>query len=360
MANLNQALGIDEALRAVRSKSVPEDELESYLDLMQDYECWQPLFGLVNQQLASNKRQISCYMRLSVIYAHHLEDIPKLAETCKSMVKALQLPYEEFRVMVLSKLIQDEDFEKEAVILEAIKEVLQDKLDRIVCLERLCLIYEKKKYDDFRMNSSYEALIQLDSANLKALRYFKTVHTQNEEWRKVASVLQQLYEATSHVNDRYRLAQELATIYLLQLNMPKEALDILETYCKGSPLDISSLAYEANYQLENWKNCLDILNAGLLKVESNEDRAVILLKIGMLWEFLENDDQAQEAFKLSHKENPKLFESLEQIIKFHVANRNWKDVIKYLVRMKDLLDDDFHLEGIEVAIARINSALDTE
>src|SRR5690606_33746452 len=119
------------------------------------------------------------------------------------------------------------------------------KEDQILCLERLCLLLEKKIFNESQLTSTYEKLLEIDPLNLKALRYFKLILVQDNEWADVASILQKLLKAVRHPEEVFRVAQELATVYLYHLDKPNEAIETIQKYCHKSPLDSSTILFDA-------------------------------------------------------------------------------------------------------------------
>ena len=355
---LDHSISIQTALQNIDSNKVDEDKLDLHLDVLEQYECWQPLFRLILARLKSEKtRTLQDYLRLARIYSLYLEDIPRLAETCRDLVKANKLPYQKFRDEVLTSIILEEDFSKESQILEEVNKVLTNKNEKVACTERLCLIYEKKKYDEEGLSKSYEALIKLDSHNQKALRYFKAVYTQNHAWEDVVHVLKKLYEGAKHVNDGYRIAQELATVYLFQMDLPEEAIAVLERYCKGSPLDTSSIKYESYYRMKNWKGCLEVLLKFLPKVDSGTNKSIIYLKIGELQELIGNQEEALESYDISFRAQQNILEPLENMIEIYVHNQDWTKVVECLNKMMKTVSQPLLIERISEAISRIEGGM---
>ncbi|SME89941.1 tetratricopeptide repeat protein [Pseudobacteriovorax antillogorgiicola] len=354
----DQSIPIEIAIRDLKSRTIDEKKVDAYLDVLEEYECWKPLFRLLFAKIKdSARRRARDYVRLARIYAICLEDTPKVAETCRDLVKNHRLSYQEFRQKVLVKLLGEDDFGKEAQILESIKPVLTTQDEKIACTERLCLIYEKKKYDEDGLNRSYEALIKLDQNNLKALRYFKAVYTQNQAWENVVEVLKKLYKGAKHVNDGYRIAQELATVYLFQMDLPEQSISVLEKYCKDSPLDTSSIHYEAYYRLKNWKGCLEVLESYLPKVEGNTNRAIIYLKIGELQELIGEQERALESYRVSAEAQPRILEPLENMVEIHIHNQNWKQVVECLQLMKSQVDEEQLKERLQEAVTRLEGEI---
>jgi tetratricopeptide (TPR) repeat protein len=349
----------DLVLQLNKGASIPEQHFEAILEKLQDYECWSLYFRLLEAQIDNpKKRQLHFYVRTARAYAVHLEDIQRSAKICVKLLKDLRLSYAEFRERALCHIISEQDFESEAIILQAILPRLRTKEDSVACLERLCLIFEKKKYDELQLNRCYERLIDLEPNNLKALRYFKVVYTQNNQWDKVVSVLQSLFQNAKHINDRYRSAQELAAVYLYQLDQAQNAVDIIEKHCADSPLNTFTIHYEAYFRQQNWEGCLKVLRNYLRKIEGNLNKAIIHYKIGELEEQLKRPMDAEESYLKSLELAPRMLEPLENLIEMHLEAHRWDKVLADLGKLYELVDDPYLKEKVREGRTRLQDAYD--
>ncbi len=360
LMDLSPALDINELVSQLNKGALINDtQLDAVLKKLQDFECWSLYFRLLEAQIDNpKKRQLQHYVQTAQAYAIHLEDINKAAKICVKLLKDLKLNYWQFRENALHAIVGEQEYEQEAIILQASLPRLRSKEDSVACLERLCLIYEKKKFDENMLNKSYEKLIELEPNNLKALRYFKVVYTQNNQWDRVVQVLQSLFQNAKHVNDRYRSAQELATVYLYQLDQAQNAIEIIEKYCAESPLNTFTIHYEAYYRLQNWDGCLRVLKGHLKRADSSLNRAIILLKIGELEEQLSRHDDAEQSFLQCLELDSTMLEPLENLIEMNIENQKWDKVLHHLSQLGDLMDDTYLKDKVREARSRLLEALE--
>lgn len=345
---------VNRILADINESKIDSGQWQHYMDTLEQFECWQPLFRILTQKIAvSDKGEIADYTRLARIHTLYLEDVKSGAKACLKLMQNFPMDYKSFRERVFQEVIKEGDYEYEAAILEAIYDELKSNAEKIECLERLCLIYEKKRYNEKKLNEAFENLLTLDPANVKALRFFKAIFTQSQDWENVVGILKTLYGSSTHKNDAYRIAQELATVYLFQLDKPESCLDILNSYCQGSPLDTSSLYYEAFYRSRDWKGCLDILDKFLKKVESDKSKAVIFLKMGELFELMADSDNAISCYEKSFFMKKNLLEPIENLIEIYIDLKNWPQVIRWLNAMRDTTDKYDLKERLDEAIKRI-------
>lgn len=338
---------------------INDSHLDAVLEKLKDFECWSLYFRLLEAQIDNpKKRQLHHYVRTAQAYVGYLEDINKAAKICVKLLKDLKLSYWQFRENALHAIVGEQEYEQEAIILQASLPRLRSKEDSIACLERLCLIYEKKKFDENLLNKSYEKLIELDPNNLKALRYFKVVYTQNNQWERVVQVLQSLFQNAKHVNDSYRSAQELAAVYLYQLDQAQNAIETIEKYCAESPLNTFTIHYEAYYRLQNWDGCLRVLRNHMKRVDGSLNKAIILLKIGELQEQLNRHEEAEKSFLSCIDLAPKMLEPLENLIEMNLEAQQWEKVLVFMNRLIESVDDPYLKDKVKEGRSRLMEALE--
>ena len=359
MENSEEVGELEKALAGVgNGEALSREEVDHYLNRLESFECWNAFLKLMEGWLASESKPLaSDYARLAYVYFFHLEEYKKGAQTCARGVEALVLNYHEFRQMILEKVLAGEDYGIESEILQHVYEALPPGEDQISCLERLCLIYEKKRFDEGRLRETCDRLLQVDPCNQRALRYFKAMHIQSGEWSEAVSILEKMYESALHVNDQYRMAQEMATIHLYQLNDPQKAIDILKNRCNNSPLDISNVMYEAYYQIEDWEQCLEVLKDCKKEPLSDRENAIICYRMAELEVALGQLDRGESHLEESLRLNPNLLESYEVLIDLAISKKRWPKVVASLEKLKSVVIDQDLADRLAEVIGRLNHGL---
>ncbi len=317
------------------------EQRANMLETFEQYECWGPYFRLLKRCIENpTTRQLSDYVRLARVQNLYLEDVFAASDTAAMMVAELKLAYPRFSEEVLPQVIEFEDFAAEATILSAVCDRLPAPTDHVACLERLCMLYEKKTHNEQQLGKTYEKLLSIDPRNVKALRYFKLVFTQNNEWEEVVGILKTLITCVNHPQELFRVAQELAAIFLYQLDMAEEAIHVLETYCSDSPLDTSTILYDAYQRLADWQGCLKVLRQCVLNVDDDSGRAVLHYKIGGLLEQTGDLDNARENFAKAATLWPQFLDAIEGVINIGIAKQDWKLVESWLTTLEGRVTDD--------------------
>lgn len=340
-------------------ESIAREEQDALLSELESYECWAPFRRLIQRTLDdSNQRSVNDYVRLARMQAVRLEDTFGAAQTCVRMIKDLKLDFQTFAQTALPAILEADDFAGEAKILQGVYPVLAAQEDRVGCLEKLCLIYEKKVFDEVLLNKSYEKLLALDPKNLKALRYFKLVFAQSNEWEDVARVLRLMLDNVEHPNDASRIALELATVYLYQIDAPSLAVSFIEEHCPGSDLDTTTVHFEAYNRLGDWEGCIRVLKDSLAKVQTDLMRGIIHFKCAEMEEKLGRMSAAVASYEEAVRAAPKFLEPLERLLEISLAAKNWQTALKYLDVLQGALSDPELAERVREARARLKNGLD--
>lgn len=336
----------------------PDVQAEA-LAVLEQYECWAPFFRLLKRQIEDAKtRRSEHFIRLARVQNLYLEDVFAAAETCAALIESLSMNYDDFSETVLPQLIEFEDWSAEATILSAIERRFRRKEDIVSCLERLCMLYEKKTHNEGQLTKTYERLLAADSRNVKALRYFKLVYTQSNEWEEVVGILKTLLSTVSRPQEIFRYAQELAAIFLYQLDMAEEAISVLELHCSDSPLDTSTILYDAYHRLANWQGCLRVLRQCLLNVDHDQSRAVLHMKIATLHEHLSELEAAFENFAQAAKLSPDLLDAVEGAIGIAVARKDWPSVLRWMGSLTERVKDERQVAQLKQAMRRLQDGID--
>lgn len=342
------------------NESMSHEFLEECLPVLESYECWTQIFRAISKSLltASRPQRIVYLTALARIQNQCLEDTLSAAETCIRIVEDTELEFRQFAEEILPKIISvEESHLSEVTILSSVESRFGKKSDRILCLERICFLLEKKVHSESNLAEAYERLITLDPMNSKALKYFKIVYTQNCEWEEVVGILHSLVTRTVRPQEKFRYSHELASVYLYQLDMPDEAIAIVDSQCSESPLDTSSLLYDAYHRLGNTSGCLCVLRECLLNVNDDTSRSVIHLKMAILQEQSGDVDQALENYTVSMKLNPTFLDPVEGLLNIAINKREWQKILHFLNYLFDRVQDESRRAQVRNVINRLQNGI---
>ncbi|MCX6126803.1 MAG: tetratricopeptide repeat protein, partial [Proteobacteria bacterium] len=260
----------------------------------------------------------------------YFEDMISAGDCCRQIVESSGVHFDDFRLKVLSKILDADDFASEGAILQKVWERFSTLDDRVAALERMCFIYEKKVHNDKLLSLFYERLIKTYPQNQKALRYFRTINTQMQDWPAVVDVLKRLLRYARHPQEGFRHAQELAAVYLYQLDDPITSVQIIEEHCSNSTLDTSTIHYEAYFRMGKHEGCLRVLRSCLASIEEPLTRAIVHYRMGSLLEKIGELNFAVENYERAIQLDENFLEAIEGLISASLKMRRWSSVKDWL------------------------------
>ncbi len=354
------SLTIQQALAAsLNLSSLSPTQTKEILHTFEAYECWDPLLVMLDAAISKNPKNLDYYIQLARVHGKDLDDYKKSADICRLMIENCKIDLKQFKQLVLPYVISENNYSKEALLLTSIGSFFAAKHDKIQALERLCHLYEKKSPNQDQLAKAFEKLIELDPENLKALKYFKLIYMQENDWPEVVSILERLIKVVPK-QEVYRVSQELSAVNLYQLDNPKMALKILDEYCKNSPLDTSTIAYDAYYRLSDWHGCIGVLRSQLAKIEDKPARSVLHYKIGSIFELISDNDSAEDNYKIAHEIQPAFLEPIEALICIYTDKKEWKNIYLWLSRMESEVKASNLKLKISEVLGRLKSAAGAE
>ena len=329
-------------------------QIEFALEQLEQKECWSPLVTLLTRQLGTGN--LIYYVKLCKVYNRYLGDIEKTVDICNKAVVALKLNYRQFQKFLATFLLAD-DFKSEALILKGVYTSFNTLRDSELALERLCLLYDKKLSNPDGVQEVCNLLLQINPLNLKALKFFKVLYVQLGYWDKVCEVLKSMIRASSSKQNIFRFAQELAGLYLYQLDKPKEAIKTIEEYCYNSPLDTSIMLFDAYKLIEDWSNCLKVLDGVLKEATTNVEQAIIHYRIAKVYESVGQAQNAEKEYQRAFKLDETFLDPLEGIINLKIIIRDWIGLKIALMHLSECVKKEDNRKNIMSVIDRLNSVV---
>jgi tetratricopeptide (TPR) repeat protein len=351
---------LSEALRLGRQPMPIEDPaaVDRTIDVLRKYECWIPLRSMLQRLSKKSPRDQNLHFEIARAAWDHERDVPTLASKLGEMISAFTMDFDDFDNKIRRPIFPDEEWEIQASLLEALVSTFVHKADQTRCLERIALIYEKKWLNEEKLYRAYAKLLKLDPNNIRALKYFKVISIQSQDWDQALGYLQRLLEVSRQNLDRFRHAQEMAAIELYHRNNPRMALQLLETYCKGSPLDDSAIAFDAHMRLEDYEGCLRILRRFLDANNIGEAGEVIHFRIGQLEEMRGQLNQAMFHYRESLRIDPEMVEAAERVILILLRQEQWEQVSLVLQSLMDLNISPAVRTRLREALQRLQALLE--
>lgn len=337
---------VREAIAAVyRGKDFNTTEQRTVERLLTDHECWVPLFQLLDNSISKDQQHnLAVFLHKIRIEIKYLGDHEQVAQRAQEIVKRFGIDFTRFRLDILGAL--EGNWQLEADVLKSSYLHFKALPDRVKCLERICALYEKKIPDDGLLQKFYRELIKIDPKNIRALKYFKVLHSQNFDWERVIDALHKIMK-WGNISDTYRSAQELAAVHLYSRNDPQEALRIMTKHCADSPLDKSTILYDIYARLGDDRACIALLKKKLATIRRADMQAQLHVRIAALQEKCGRDDAAIREYTRAFEKDHKMVEVVEKIIAICVRHENWRGVLSWLRKLENSATDRTHIERLK-------------
>jgi tetratricopeptide (TPR) repeat protein len=322
-------------------------------------ECWQPLLRHLDGRIARGGDGLDQSYILAIrIRLQYFKDTTAAQALASDLIRRCGLTFRQFRERLLSDdVIQSAGPEVEASLIEAAVGAFDLVGEKVAALERLATVFEKRLFHDQNLFLVFERLTQLDPDNLKALRYFKMVFSQNNEWQQVARILRRMIEVVPGRHEKYRLAHDLACALVYHLNQPRDALVILERYCRESPLDVSQVEYDAAFRTGDLKRCIQVLHTAQRSVRDDAGRAVIQLRMAELHRRTGDFQSMERCLEESIEAWPVFLDPFEPLIQLHLNSGRWDKVIQLLNNLAQRVQDKELVAQIRETVRRVESGL---
>lgn len=330
---------------------------------LEAYECYRQVDQLLRWRLArpdrSHQQLMSDYVWLMKVQYLGLDLFDAFVEVARDFVRNMQIPFATIRLRILDEILGPESFREHARVLQAVVDEMQEEAQKVLLLERLALIFEKKLFLEDQFEAVYHTILRLDKTNEKARKFFKLNHIHNMEWAEAAEQLKVLVEYAKDPQERARYSHELAQLYLYNLNQPGAALELLRPLANQYP--------EVHHSLIEALERLDLVEDMLVTLQSFERsstdpdekgqfkyrRGNVLLKIG-------RTEEAIRAFRESLALQPGSMLIHESLISALVELGTTGELANELTRLRDVVKLDSSRSTLDDLIARVLRVTDLQ
>lgn len=331
-----------------QTRPCDEKTRSEWLKILSQWECWEPCMTLLeqssDQKTSEHVEQIIMKIKILNICLHRTDDAIK---SCCMLTKKFCLHFEDILTLVFPKILSPGDTLQRIKFCNALAHSFAEISDKILCLEHIAFLYDKKIHNETALSEAYQNILKLDSKNIRALKFFKSINSQLHNWEETIRYLKMLLSSVQYPEEKFRIAQELAVVSLYQLNKPEQALYFLNSYCEKSPLDTTTLKYDAYSALMDWKNCLKILLESLNKTKDVKEKSIICFKIGQIFTKIQEDANALTYFRKSSEYWPEILEPIEEEILIYMRRKEWHNLSESLLVLQDKLTNDENRKKID-------------
>lgn len=346
--------------QSIFDKTFKFKQTDKCLEQLEHYECWDSYLKLIEHCLQKYPKDRSKYLiKLLRVLVSHLNRTDEIEQTCQKIIEVSKISFDDYYKAMVTEVMIKQDTKAEILLLNSVYQHFPKVSDQIKCIERLCTLYDRSINSETQLGLMYEKLLEVDPHNLRALRYLKTIFVQTASWSDVEYVLQKMLNSKKlKPQENVRVALELASVYLYHLDQAKKALQIIDKHCKRSHLDSSAILFDAYKKLQQWGDCLKVLERCLSTVEEKQVQSALHFRIGILYKQLDKRQLSEKHFLESSRLWPSFLEPLEECLNLYIDDQNWTPAIDLLNHMAQLSQTENGKQDLLDLAVKLKSGLD--
>ncbi len=304
-------------------------------------ENWVELNGVYERELenaSGDVQEAEIRARIAHLAADRLNDPNKAIDTWKVV---LDLRGEDPEALLaLSNLYEQQQQWRELVdILERQYDIASSDDDRVNILTRRARTFEGKLSRDDQALEDWNRVLDIDYANLAALRAIAAIRRRQGDAQELVSALHQQVDRAAAMFDADELKEifrELGKVYGEQLSQPYDAADAWRKLLEVGPDFEAMNALEAIYRgQEQWTDVIDVKMQRAAALEDPAQKIEEYRQVAELWrETVQEPDKATLAWQKILEVDTAHDEAFLQLEKLHTAAGRWEPLIElYLGRL---------------------------
>ncbi len=219
-------------------------------------------------------------------------------------------------------------------------------------------LYETTLGEPEKAAQAYSEALEVDPANLLAMRGLERIHGGMQNWPALVKVLEQQLDVVQTERERIEILLKLAGLFEEQFLKPDEAASRLEQVLEIDPTqELALVALERCYRkLRQW---LDLVNAYERHINATIDRGTKIELWGHIAQVyaieVEDVDRAIDAYRNIVDLDESNVGALDSLAKLYEKQGSASDAIEYMTRVAELTADG--AQRVEMYY-RIGKALD--
>lgn len=214
---------------------------------------------------------------------------------------------------------------------------------RLTLLFKAATVWKDELHETRRALRNLEHILEDHPGNGEAARLLVAIYRELEMWRKLPDVYEVVLDATDDVAERRTLHLELADLHETRLHASESAFFSYMQAVQESPgetslhADFRRLAESAGH----WESYVSSLEEAVEAVEGRPAKVALLLDMGaVLWEQLESEDAALDAFNRVVELDEGNREALEALEKLYASSGSAEELIAIYERKLQIAESD--------------------
>jgi tetratricopeptide (TPR) repeat protein len=243
-------------------------------------------------------------------------------------------------------------------VLEREYDIAASDDDRVAVLTRRARVTSEKLGRDDAALDDYNRVLDIDYANLGALRAIVEIRRAQGDPNELVGALHQLVDRAATLLETPALIEvyrELGKTYGEALQQPFDAAESWRKLLEASADFEAMDALEAIYQSEEqWKSVIDVRMQRAAALENPADRIAQLRSAAGIWrDRVSDSDGARDAYEKILEIDPLEDEAFSELEKLHVVAGRWEALIELYLARLDRREDASEKTELLRKIARV-------
>lgn len=227
---------------------------------------------------------------------------------------------------------------------------------RIAMLRRVARTLEERAEDVDGSINAYRRILELDGADVAALRDYAALLERAGRWQALIGVLRRQEELASSRVDALAVRLRVGGLTEHQLESPEKAIAIYQSILEEEPGHLQSLkALERLFTaLNRPRDLVQIFEKLVELAPSPEEATRLLFKIGATWEeTLDDLGQAVDANRRALQADPRSARAIENLERLQRAGRDWAALVEIHARHLELAVEPRERLDLHLAMGRL-------
>jgi golgin subfamily B member 1 len=244
----------------------------------------------------------------------------------------------------LERLYEENDrWDDLVLVLRRTVQLAESVRDKVAYLDKIASLYVEKLDDIHSAIMAYKEILEHDPAHLETLMRLEVLFSEEGDWMEVLNVLDLRLQISSDVDEIVAFYLRKGKILVEELLMPDKAREQFHLALERAPLHEEATArllalYEED---EDWERIVETLLSQAKSVSSEEDRAMLFARMGMVMkEKMEDEERAIEVFEAALERVPHLHEALSPLAEIYMQRGQWEKAFPLLEMLKQLIEDE--------------------
>ncbi len=284
---------------------------------------------------AGEEAQLGIWIRLARVLDDKMEAFED-AEMAYQQALALEPTHEESLQALDRIYLAQARWEDLTGVLQRRIEGTFDEFEVIELNYRLAQIYQDQLGDFASAVQTYEEMLRLQPDHEEALEHLERIHMAMEDWEPLFDVLERRSTLTHDPDEQADLFSRMAQLAEEMLGRREDSVDLWRRVTEVRPDDREALGELRRLYIDDqrWEDLVEVLRREVELAQTEEERLGFYESLGTIYsEYLQDEVQAQDAWRSVLEIDPVHLEALEALKELTTRQADYQQLAEILERL---------------------------